>query len=411
MITPAQLDSLDDLIGKEGVHYLAIMENDNADLGTKVLYLERAITQNLKDFLASLDKLYRPHARGESRKKNIELIRSLKFINDICFNHELKFGVHGTKKALVHYFRPLGSGIDANAFHQQIRLMIHARIGESVRDVNEKAKQERERRLAYEKRIVADAAWRVTLDLPMDQQAAVSGAGAAIREYFAILTRPVGVSISWTNERAFDELEALSHGELASLSYQKLSIFSSYPVEAVRLMKDGYFTWQQLKALSDNALYISLALLTPGKLSLGGHIVRVGFKTIAIQMTATCILVATLGTGFVAAAVGIFVLSLFFAAALHMAFHDSVYSCFFRFFNRSVPSPDLAPTPESTATGPVLGSPERLFSSTRNHVERPETEAKPVYTAPISRLFDHKAGAHPSPANTMSGNISSTRSC
>ena len=62
----AQLELVDSLIGREGCYFEVIKEFQGVSLGTKVLYLERAITQENDTFLESLDKLYTP---GVSEKK------------------------------------------------------------------------------------------------------------------------------------------------------------------------------------------------------------------------------------------------------------------------------------------------------------------------------------------------------
>ncbi len=95
--------------------------------------LEKAVTQNPRDFYKSLDELYalcskiqykeeieipeQRNRKGEviSSSKTItqsinglDLIRSFKLINDICFNSEVKFADFGIRRTINHYFDRLG---------------------------------------------------------------------------------------------------------------------------------------------------------------------------------------------------------------------------------------------------------------------------------------------------------------
>ena len=90
MPNPTQRELLDSFIAEEGIYFTTIPEDEVFNLGTKILYLERAISQNCQDFLQSLDKLYAPDLDGEAKTANIEFIRALKLINDCCFNNQVK---------------------------------------------------------------------------------------------------------------------------------------------------------------------------------------------------------------------------------------------------------------------------------------------------------------------------------
>lgn len=48
MPTYAQQEFLNTLIGKEGIYFETVRNDEVFDLGTKILYLERAITQDCK---------------------------------------------------------------------------------------------------------------------------------------------------------------------------------------------------------------------------------------------------------------------------------------------------------------------------------------------------------------------------
>ena len=120
MIGKVQTEFLESLVGppapeteKEeafagGIYYQGVVENESIDFGTRVLYLKRAIQQNCSEFNESLDKLYRPGLKDKEKEKNDELIDSLKRINDLCFNNEVKYepvkGEPKHKSALDHFF-------------------------------------------------------------------------------------------------------------------------------------------------------------------------------------------------------------------------------------------------------------------------------------------------------------------
>ena len=53
---------LDSLIAIDGSHFETIRDNKAFNLGTKILYLERAIDQPCATFNESLNKLYNPNS-------------------------------------------------------------------------------------------------------------------------------------------------------------------------------------------------------------------------------------------------------------------------------------------------------------------------------------------------------------
>ena len=137
---------LNDFSEKDGIYYSTIDEYEELNLGTKVLYLERAISENCKTFNESLDKLY-----GSEGVENIELIRALKFINDICFNTSVKFAEHGLKSAIVHWFESIsGQTLNEDEIKKTIQLKIEERIKELSEGNQEKVAAEKEARILTE---------------------------------------------------------------------------------------------------------------------------------------------------------------------------------------------------------------------------------------------------------------------
>ena len=72
---------------------------------------------------------------------NIEFIRALKLINDLCFNYDVKYSEFGTRKALTHYFSALGSVVFAD-FKVTIQDIINARMASLQKEhINESIAQ------------------------------------------------------------------------------------------------------------------------------------------------------------------------------------------------------------------------------------------------------------------------------
>jgi len=169
----SQRELLDTFIGTEGFDFEVIRDHKNFDLGTKILYLERAITQDCHTFLLALDKLYNPDLLDQERAANLEFIRSLKRINDLCFNNEINYGedkIENTKEALTHYFGRVGDAIVPADFQANIQAIIRDRIDELCSGKEAKVAAQKAASEAAEVDIVRETGWREELDLPMAQQ-------------------------------------------------------------------------------------------------------------------------------------------------------------------------------------------------------------------------------------------------
>lgn len=169
MPNSAQKTLLDSFIAEDGIYLQPILEYEHVSLGTKLLYLERAITQNCKIFLQSLDKLYNLEGGELVKAANIECIRALKVINDLCFNNEVKYDEFGSARtALTHYFSSLGE-INAQAFQTTIKESINEQIFKIGMDHSEEIAAQKNSRITAESAIVKQAGWRIILDLPLQQ--------------------------------------------------------------------------------------------------------------------------------------------------------------------------------------------------------------------------------------------------
>ncbi|MBA2654187.1 MAG: hypothetical protein H0U71_03850 [Gammaproteobacteria bacterium] len=168
-----QRELLDSLVGDKGIYFETIRDDQAFDLGTKVLYLQRALSQDCQAFLQSLDRLYNPHLMGKAKQANLEFVRALKLINDLCFNNPVKYQEYGIRDALSHYFASLGS-ISANDFKIIIEEIINAGIVVLSEGKQEVIAAQKETRAASETHIIRQTAWRRELDLPQDQLAPAS---------------------------------------------------------------------------------------------------------------------------------------------------------------------------------------------------------------------------------------------
>ena len=84
-INKAQFELMESFFSSTGSSIEIIQEDVDTDIGTKVLYMKRALILIPEDFLKSLNKLY------DRKKDNIETIRALKLINDLYFNVNVLF--------------------------------------------------------------------------------------------------------------------------------------------------------------------------------------------------------------------------------------------------------------------------------------------------------------------------------
>jgi len=169
MINPAQFCLLESFVGTEGILTNSILENDYFDLGTKVLYLKRAISKDRHSFLLALDKLYIDDADDKIRASRIDFIRVLKQVNDLCFNNEIKLDESREEKALFYTFKQLGEVIP-HEFHLAIVKIIESRIEELLKKFSSNISIQRVQRRLDEKSIKGDPKWRYIIDLPLEQR-------------------------------------------------------------------------------------------------------------------------------------------------------------------------------------------------------------------------------------------------
>jgi tetratricopeptide (TPR) repeat protein len=167
MPNPQQTEILDSLMSGDNASFKAVAQCKSVDFGTKVSYLERAITENGKAFLQSLDKIYLPGMRGEAKEENLALIRSLKLINDLYRDNLVKVG-NSEEKALTHYFQS-DEKLDVTDIQNMIRNRVYAQIAELTKGRVDAVSWQKQAREAAEASIKGSSGWRIELKLPDNQ--------------------------------------------------------------------------------------------------------------------------------------------------------------------------------------------------------------------------------------------------
>jgi len=252
MLNTPQQELLDSLIAEEGIYFETIRDDEAFNLGTKILYLERAISQDCQTFNQSLDKLYNPDLDGEPKAANIEFIRALKLINDLCFNSDVKYDPYGTRAALTHYFGSLGN-IDAIEFQTAVQEIINARIT-AVSEGQEETTitAQKQARQTAEKDIASEVGWRTKFDLPLAQLAqSAQLAQLAPHVYFALVEI---MSIASHVIIALLGILILTGEQYQQLSVELRQVIAGNVDATRRLIQDFGVTFEQIKALSAQGL-------------------------------------------------------------------------------------------------------------------------------------------------------------
>lgn len=99
-------------VDRNGSYTDTIISFEPFDLPIKVLLLRLAISQNNDEFLETLDKIYHLYYTQENNISLIEVLRSLKLINDIRHDTQVIYGEYGSRSVIDHYFNGIGSLIN-----------------------------------------------------------------------------------------------------------------------------------------------------------------------------------------------------------------------------------------------------------------------------------------------------------
>jgi hypothetical protein len=254
MINPSHRELLDNLISSRGIYFENIKEYQQIDVGTKIIYLERAIQQDCLTFLQSLDKLYQPNLPKNAENENLELIRAFKIINDLYQNNDVKFGDFGLRKALCHYFSSLGlvnptdlqvpppGTVNPIDFKEVIRETINMDIEIlSTPNIEEIQNQKYARQLA-EADISSQSEWRNKLDLPKKQlpiasysQLEISLNGTITEEQYLSLENEIKQLITSHTAKIRELIEdyEMTFNNISSLSALELQTFLSDDLDLV----------------------------------------------------------------------------------------------------------------------------------------------------------------------------------
>ena len=138
LLSNTQADLLNDMIGRDkdgdyGYIFASIVENKLL-ASVQILYLRKAVTQDYQSFNTDIDKLYNQLLSINHpyyivpKSEVIEFIKSLKIINDICFNNQGKYNESGIKTALDFFFGSVSSDICPYAFQLATQEIINNEI-------------------------------------------------------------------------------------------------------------------------------------------------------------------------------------------------------------------------------------------------------------------------------------------
>ena len=250
MLNKSQLQLLQSFIGPSGFYIETIKDDTGFNMETKVLYLERAISQDCQIFLQSLDKLYNPALTGQAKTDHLNFIRALKFINDACFNNEVNYGYFGNRKALSHYFGSLGD-IDTIAFQVATRKAVNDSVVVLQSNQKEITAQKAEW-IMHEQATTNQTGWRRELDLPQAQLAmAASHAPLHQPHFFQAVQQPQRMAhIVPTGVRILVQMHLVPQETIDGLSYEQLE-----RLDCTRfLISNGLMTVDEALALALNGV-------------------------------------------------------------------------------------------------------------------------------------------------------------
>jgi hypothetical protein len=150
----AQLAVLDSFIGSNGIYILEILESELIDKGTKIIYLQRALTCDCFTFNEWISKLIPLTNMTKWRT----LAEAFKFINDIYNNNEVTYDEYGVYRAHGHYFKNLGD-IDINALQSAVRSHIDQAVSTIYADDKQSLEIQMQARLDNEQHLPVNPYW------------------------------------------------------------------------------------------------------------------------------------------------------------------------------------------------------------------------------------------------------------
>lgn len=202
----AQLDALNTFISSQG-DLIGTINAADFNRGTKILYLERAVSLESEAFMRTLDKIVL-YGELEQNKNRTEFIKVLKTINDFCFNNIIVTHVGQHVPALQHYFGKLGS-INPAVFRAHIQKVIKEIIVKIQHRYSVEIEQEKAYRIDEELLIRSSSEWHKVVKLPS--------------EYF-------------NRAPAHDAPKALQHMNFKSLTVEQFKFLQAYHDKILRIL-------------------------------------------------------------------------------------------------------------------------------------------------------------------------------
>ncbi len=198
-----QHDTLNQMFSVPEGDYFEVIKNYNSvllNIGTKILYLERAITlEDHTTFLNLLDKLYQSLSDHANQAENVELIRTFKLINDFYFNKDINYTVGYynqnnnlmTKRALDHWFGSLqakGEEINVAEFQLSIKKLVDNMINKLSEGYSEEViNAQKQAREAAEEEIIGKKDWLNIVNPLPSNECRVAISASAIRNFLVLI--------------------------------------------------------------------------------------------------------------------------------------------------------------------------------------------------------------------------------
>jgi hypothetical protein len=158
MINNSQLELLESMIGSDGFLIETIIENEQFNLGIKVLYLQRAIKKDCHAFLLDLDKLYNKKIYSITKYRYDETMRIYSIIQEIfeeskTFSGRIKLLTRSVKKEPGKTFKSIRRSIakTTNDRYQSLKKsLFETNLRENMRALGNKLRRRTMRHVRIE---------------------------------------------------------------------------------------------------------------------------------------------------------------------------------------------------------------------------------------------------------------------
>ncbi len=261
-ISKQQHDFLEEMLGSDGLYSSTIKESDLINRGTKVLYLNWATSLACQAFNVKLDRLYQSGLVGMQDESNLGLIRSFKFINNIYFNNEVKFGEHGIRDAVDHWFGRLGGKVDLADMRMALNSMVRNITNELKDGFTTELSEEIKARELEDEQITRQAGWRRTLDLPLAQ---LVGPPTELNDVLTLeqydqlpVEHREVIEFKPTQIKFLIQRQGLTFKQLVSLNIKNLELLVGYPF-GIEVLLQKNILMSKILELDEQQLFNLLA--------------------------------------------------------------------------------------------------------------------------------------------------------